>query len=279
MSAQVVLITGCSSGFGLCTAARLAASGHRVYGTMRHLDKQDKLLQETKRRGCSLRILQLDVTDDGSIRRALDEITAVEGHLDVLVNNAGYALGGALEEVSELELRGQMETNFFGAVKLIQQSLLLLRKSSSGKILNLSSLAGLYGVPGIGAYSASKFALEGYSEALWHELKLFNISVSLIEPGYYLTDVQINRQLAANSDSPDSYYRDYTRRMLDAAERRAERLNGDPEEVAALIERVVDTVKPRLRYAVGRDAVVMSFLRRILPFSRLAQILSGGMMR
>jgi NAD(P)-dependent dehydrogenase (short-subunit alcohol dehydrogenase family) len=278
MSPYCVLITGCSSGFGLLTSARLAAAGHTVYATMRDLSKQDELLKAVASRGGQVKVLPLDVTDSATIAQAVATITQQDGKLDVLVNNAGYGLGGALEELLESELREQMETNFFGAVKVTQSCLPLLRKGTAAKIINISSIAGRLGIPGIGAYSASKFALEGYSEALWYELSRFGISVSLVEPGTFQTEVQKKRKLSQNLDNPDSHYRKYSQQLLEATDRRVTRRNGDPEEVAKLIEAIINTPNPKLRYSVGLDAKVGLFLSR-LPFHWYRRPLEKSLLR
>lgn len=279
MAKSIVLITGCSSGFGMLSAARLAAAEHTVYATMRDLTKQERLLKETARRGTEVKILSLDVTDDASIDRVVTRITGEHGQLDVLVNNAGYGLGGAFEDLLEAEFRAQMETNFFGVLKMIRHCLPLLRRSSAAKIINLSSIAGLSGIPGLSAYNASKFALEGFSEALSHELAVFGISVTLIEPGSYQTDVQKNSRLAQNFYNPDSPYLEYSKRLLASTQRRVARRDGNPEDIAGLIERVINTQKPAMRYIAGRDARVLAFLRRTLPFGAYSRFLNRVLSR
>lgn len=276
---MIVLITGCSSGFGLLSAARLAAAGATIYATMRNLASQTALQAEVKRRGGQVRILALDVTDDATIAEAVAQIQREQGKLDVLINNAGYGLGGALEDLLESELRAQMETNFFGVAKMIQACLPLLRKGQSAKIINISSVAGLVGVPGIGAYSASKFALEGYSEALWYELGTFGISVSLIEPGTYPTEVQKKRILTANFSNPNSHYLEENKTLLEATDRRVARGKANPEEVAILIEQIVNNPKPKLRYPIGREAKAMTILRRLAPFRTVSRVLTRALFR
>ncbi len=191
---SVVLITGCSSGFGMLAAVRLASGGHAVYATMRNLAKKDDLLAESARRGGEIRILEREVTIDESIISAVEQIELEEGCIDVLINNAGYAIGGFFEDLTEQEIHDQMETNFFGVQKVTRAVLPLMRKTaaktnSNPKILNISSVSGRSAFPGMGAYGASKFALEGFSESLYHELLPLGIYVALIEPGAFRTKI------------------------------------------------------------------------------------------
>jgi NAD(P)-dependent dehydrogenase (short-subunit alcohol dehydrogenase family) len=279
MPSRVVLITGCSSGFGLLTAARLAATGHRVWATMRDPANQQALQTEVRRRGGSVTVHRLDVTDEVSVVETLAALERTEGKLDALINNAGYGLGGPLEEITDAELREQMETNFFGAVRVTRLALPLLRRGESARIINVSSIAGVCGVPGIGAYSASKFAMEGYFETLWHELAPFNIGVVIVEPGTYPTEVQRKRRLAANLLNPASPYYEYSKMVLEATDRRVGRTKADPEEVAALLARLVSEPAPKLRYRVGREARVLTVLKRLLPFRNFARLLQRGLLR
>ncbi|MFQ6675511.1 MAG: SDR family oxidoreductase, partial [Fidelibacterota bacterium] len=190
---SVVLITGCSSGFGLLTAARLSVRNHVVFATMRDLSAKGGLLKEVEKRGGNIRLLSLDVTDDDSIAGVHRQIVTEEGKLHVLVNNAGYGIGGFFEDLSEGEIREQMETNFFGVQKVCRAFLPLMRKTASipgeppVQIINISSPQGRSPYPGLGAYAASKWALEGFSESLYFELKPFGISVVVLEPGAHRT--------------------------------------------------------------------------------------------
>ena len=150
---SVVLITGCSSGFGMLSAARLAVAGHTVYASMRNLQKKEALLSEVKRRGGEVKLLKLDVTDNTTIDNVMNTIKSEKGRLDILINNAGYGLGGFFEDVSEREFRDQMETNFFGVLKVTRRALPLMRKTSANsdgaKIINISSVQGRAPVPGL----------------------------------------------------------------------------------------------------------------------------------
>ena len=273
---MVFLITGCSSGFGMLFAARLSAEGHIVYATMRNLSKQGDLLEEVKRCGGEVRLLRLDVTDNESIKTVFQQITDDAGRLDVLINNAGYGIGGFFEDLSEREIRDQMETNFFGVQNVTRQALPLMRKTAaehkSGrgiKIINISSGQGRSPSPGLGAYAASKFALEGFSESLHFELIPFGIAVVLVEPGSYRTKIFTdNIKIAAGSSDSNSPYAIYTKKFENRFRRMLESPGemGDPEDVVVLIKKIVNNPRPRLRYMISRRTRLRVFLRTFLPF-------------
>ena len=183
------------------------------------------------------------------------------GRLDVLINNAGYELAGALEETSSAEARAQFETNFFGVVRMIDTVLPLMRRQKHGHIINVGSLSGLSAIPFLGVYSASKFALEGYTEALRHELKPFNIHVSLTEAGFLKTPMMRHRQLAAKRIEE---YDDWRQRALNAVRAYEEKGPG-PDAVAETLLEIVSSKSPRLRYLIGRQAKLVALLRWCLP--------------
>ena len=220
---KVILITGCSSGFGMLTAAKLAAGGHTIYATMRNLQKQNTLKLELEQRDTMCQILHLDVTEDKSINKVIDIIEKQAGRLDVLINNAGYGIGGFFEDLSEEEIRSQFETNFFGVQKVTRSALPLMRataskssKDFSTKIINISSAQGRSTLPGLGAYGASKFALEGFSESLYFELQPFGIEVVILEPGTFLTKAIDENSHEANAGlDTDSPYVKYAKRLKD----------------------------------------------------------------
>jgi len=278
---SVVLITGCSSGFGLLAAARLASEGHTVYASMRDLGKKDDLLEEVSRRGGEVRLLELDVVNDSTIVSAVDQIEQEQGRLDVLINNAGYAVGGFFEDLSEQEIRDQMETNFFGVQKVTRAALSLMRKTAAGnnggiKILNISSSSGRSSFPGLGAYGASKFALEGFSESLYHELLPFGIHVVLIEPGSFRTKIFTeNAHKAQQSEDSNSPYFKYTNAFREHLRKMVKSKDGmgNPEDVAALIQKVVNTKRPKLRYVIGGQSRLRLILRALLPDYTFARIM------
>ncbi|HET6345023.1 MAG TPA: SDR family oxidoreductase, partial [Myxococcota bacterium] len=197
---RVVLITGCSSGFGLLSAVRLARQGHRVFASMRDLERAAPLQAAARDAGVAVDLLQLDVGDPASRQRAISDIRGAAGRIDVLINNAGQALGGFFEDVDLDELRAQFEVNFFAVAALSRAVLPMMRAQGHGRIINISSVSGLVAQPSVSAYCASKFALEGLSEAMRHELLPYNIHVVLVEPGSYRTDIfQKNRWVARNT--------------------------------------------------------------------------------
>jgi len=250
---RVVLITGASSGVGESTARLLSQRGYKVFGTSRHSPTTDSTP--------AVEMLPLDVRADDSVRGCVEAVVNRTGRLDVLINNAGYELAGALEEVSSEEARAQFETNFFGVVRMVDAVLPLMRHQKHGQIINVSSLSGLSAIPFLGIYSASKFALEGYTEALRHEVKPFNIRVSLTEAGFLKTPMMNHRQLAT---SRLAEYDPWRQRALIAI--RAHEAKGPGAEVVA--ETLLDIVSsrtPRLRYLIGGQARTVARLRRFLP--------------
>ncbi len=264
---KVVLITGCSSGFGLLSSIRLALRGYKVVATMRNLAKRGALDEAIERHKLSLTVHQLDVTNIKSIEVCLNDISERYGLMDVLVNNAGYGIGGFFEDMSDREFRDQMETNFFGVLNMIRLSLPLLRKSSSAKIINISSVAGLTATPGMGAYNTSKWALEGFSESLRQELSLFGIQVLLIEPGPYPTEVlTTNTRFAERAMDPESPNYKYTQKLYKKYLERNAILKSDPNEVAKLIESRIVAKNPPFRNVIGPNAKLRYYFRRFLPW-------------
>ncbi len=250
-----VLITGCSSGFGLEAAVLLAKSGFRVFATMRDLGKRARLDQALAAAGATAEILQLDVTDETSIRSGVDAVLARAGTIDALVNNAGMGIGGFVEDLTLEDYRRQFETNFFGLVAMTKAVLPHMRRAGAGRIVNISSIGGRTANAVLSAYIASKHAVEGFSEALAFEAALFNVQVVLIEPGTFRTEIfESNRQLAAGARDPASPYFEVTRALETRFNQMYGRFAGDPRQVAKAIRHALVTPRPRLRYLVGRDA-------------------------
>ena len=285
---KIILITGCSSGFGMLTAAMLAAGGHTIYATMRNLQKQDTLKLELEKRATKCQILHLDVTDDKSINKAIDTIEKQSHRLDVLINNAGYGIGGFFEDLSEDEIRSQFETNFFGVQKVTRSALPLMRatasrsgKDFSTKIINISSAQGRSTLPGLGAYGASKFALEGFSESLYFEIQPFGIEVVILEPGTFLTKaIDENSHEADAGLDTDSPYLKYAKRLKDLHTNILinKKGVGDPEDVAIMIEDIINRKRNRLRYLAGTQAKLRVLMLTILPFSWFSSIINSFIM-
>jgi NAD(P)-dependent dehydrogenase (short-subunit alcohol dehydrogenase family) len=270
---QIALITGSSSGIGFETSLLLARNGICTYATMRNLSKSQEILDITKKECLPLRVLTLDVTDEKSTQKAIDMVMYEQNRIDILVNNAGYSLVGALEQISMDEIKEEFETNFFGIIKLIQKVLPLMRKQRSGRIINVSSLAGRIGLPIASAYVSSKFALEGLSESLKYEVQDFGIYVILIEPGViktnFIKNLKIGKQVItsengnanANTSNADLPYAEITKKRISAFKPRFEK-GSSPKEVADIILEAVTSDKPKFRYIVGQDASKLMDIRK-----------------
>jgi len=256
---RVALITGASSGFGNLTALTLSKNGFRVFGTSR---------RPTTENENGVEMLQLDVSSDESARRCVSNALQKAGRIDILVNNAGQVLTGALEETSLDEARTHFETNFFGTVRMVNAILPGMRKRRSGQIINVASMAATFPMPFEGYYGAAKAALMTYTEALRLEVKNFGIRVSVIEPGFFKTNITQNKTRAVSTIDD---YEQVRKRVLGVLE---ESVDGgdDPQKVADTIVRIIESPSPGLHYAVGKEKRYL-LLKRILPASTLeAQI-------
>jgi len=256
---RTVLITGCSSGIGKATAQRLAAKGWTVYATARR--------PETLAELTDCRHLALDVTSDDSMSTAVDAVVEDSGHLDALVNNAGYSLSGAVESLSVDEIRREFETNVFGLVRLTQLVLPAMRERGSGRIVNIGSMGGKLTFPGGGAYHASKYAVEALSDALRFEVAGFGIQVVLIEPGLITTNFD-DAALASMDLDADGPYATFNRAVATATSEAyagpMAKLGGPPEAVAKVIERALTKARPKPRYTVTISAPASIATRRLL---------------
>lgn len=270
---QSVLITGCSSGFGLKTAVTLARNGFQVFASMRDPGKRGVLDAALATAGARAEILALDVTSEASIAAAVGTVLERAGRIDALVNNAGFGIGGFIEDLTMEEYRRQMETNFFGLVAVTKAVLPHMRRQRSGRIVNVSSIGGRVANAVISAYNASKFAVEGFSESLAFEGSLFGVKTILIEPGAFKTEIfEANRQIAAAARNPDSPYVEVTRAAEARVDRMMARLAGDPQAVADAILDALTTPRPRLRYVVGTDAKLMAAIHRFAGFAAYAAL-------
>ncbi|SKB52048.1 oxidoreductase [Daejeonella lutea] len=249
-SSRIWLITGVSGGLGRALALEAARNGDIVFGTLRQEGQVDEFsdLVHGKTFG-----IQLDVNNHTDIGPVLTHIIDQFGRIDVLVNNAGYGLFGAAEEVSMQEAREQMETNFFGALALTQAVLPIMRSQRSGHILQVSSIAGLSSNPGLGIYNASKFALEGFTEALYMETKDLNIKVTLIEPGPFRTDWAGSSSVRSVKVIPD--YDSTAGERIRAINGMSGKQPGDPVKAAKAILKIVNSENPPLRLALGKIAI------------------------
>lgn len=263
MDPKVIIITGASSGFGRATAELLVSQGHMVYGLCRRPMEHP-----------TIRYRQCDVRNREQIASVVAQIVAEQGRVDVLVNNAGMGIGGALELATEEEIDLQMGTNFMGCVNMCQAVLPYMRKVRKGKIINLSSIGGVMGLPYQGFYSASKFAIEGFSEALAAEVRGFGIRVSMVEPGDFATGFTGSRKNSQTTlDDPD--YGPIFKRSLAIIEKEE---NGglQPEVLARRIAKIVGKEKPSLRYVVANLEQWLSVVvKRVLTGNQMVSILRG----
>jgi NAD(P)-dependent dehydrogenase (short-subunit alcohol dehydrogenase family) len=261
---KAVLITGCSSGIGWATAERLVDVGWRVYATARSAEKIAPLEQ----RGCQL--LPLDVTEEDSMRSAVDEVEQREGAVGVLVNNAGYSQSGAVEAVPMEKVRRQFETNVFGLARMCQLVLPGMRRQGYGRIVNISSMGGKLTFPGGGYYHATKHAVEALSDALRFEVEGFGVKVSVIEPGLIRTsfaDTAVGSMDDLDGENPYAGLDEGVARTTAENYERGpiSRLGGGPETVAEAIEQAISARNPKSRYAVTPSAHLFLRLRRLLP--------------
>jgi NAD(P)-dependent dehydrogenase (short-subunit alcohol dehydrogenase family) len=256
---NVALITGSSSGIGFETALLLARNGFLTYASMRNLEKSKNITEIANREELPLQVIQLDVNDNRSVKEAIDKVVAENQRIDVLVNNAGYGLFGSLEDLSIEEIKVQFETNFFGAVRVTQQVLPVMRKQKNGTIVNISSVGGRIGIPSLSAYHSTKFALEGLSESMSYELEPFGIRVVLIEPGFIRTNIMNSSIIAKKALDPKSPYFSLTQQLERSFKSAMENASASspPEEVAKIVLQAVTSESPKLRYAVGNDAADM----------------------
>ena len=256
---KVAIVTGSSSGIGYATSLLLAKNRFHTYATMRNIENSADIQQIANKERLPLQVIQLDVNDDASIRNSIEKVRSENERIDVLVNNAGYGLIGAFEDLSAEEIKSQFETNFFGVIRLTQQVLPIMRKQKSGTIVNVSSGAGRIGFPGMSAYVSSKFALEGLSESMSYELEPFGIKVVIIEPGVIRTNFKKNSVMSKKSldNSSISPYSSIIQKM-DASISSIIEHATPPEEVAKAILHAVISNNPELRYLVGNDMIMMA---------------------
>jgi short-subunit dehydrogenase len=250
---KVALVTGASSGIGKAVAKELAANGFRVFGTVRSAAELPQGVEK----------MTLDVRDEASIGAAVSEIVSRTKRIDVLVNNAGGTLVGAIEEADVSQAQALFDVNFFGAVRITRAVLPAMRAQRSGRIFFIGSIAGLLPTPFMGFYSASKHALEGFSESLDHELRRMGIRSIVIEPGFMKTRIDKNSAVAARriQDYAEGNARAgaYAKSAMEKAD--------DPSLVAKKVADVLKAAHPRLRYTVGKGSAMLGKLRRFMPES------------
>ena len=267
---KVAVVTGSSSGIGYATSLMLARKGFYTYASARNIDKSASLESIANTEKLPLKLIQLDVTDDSSVNEAVEKIVSEKGRIDVLVNNAGYGLFGAFEDLSMDEIKAQFETNFFGVIRVTQHVLPIMRNlqngGGGGVIVNVSSVNGYVAFPVISAYVATKFALEGLSESIAYELEPFGIKVILIEPGAIGSNFIKGSVLSNKALDPNSPYSEFVRKVRFKISSDHENAT-QPEEVAKTIVQAILSEKPEFRYVVGSDAVTLMEARKNMPYS------------
>jgi NAD(P)-dependent dehydrogenase (short-subunit alcohol dehydrogenase family) len=250
---KVALVTGSSSGIGYETALALARDGYHTFASMRDTSKAEELKKTANKENLPITVIELDVDNEASIVEAIKKVMSDANRIDVLVNNAGYGQFGCTEDVSTDDFRKQFETNFFSVVRIIQEVTPIMRKQSSGFIVNISSVAGRIGLPGSPAYISSKFALEGLGECLRYELGMFGIKTTLIEPGVIKTNFFDSMKIPDSKTDPK--YKQLTDNILAGLKMMAE-LGTAPSEVADVVIKAIHDDEILPRYIVGTDAAM-----------------------
>lgn len=251
---KVVLVTGASSGIGKACAEDLHARGYRVFGTQRRLPAPPD--------GRGVEMIAMDVDTDASVAHGIDTVAQQAGRIDAVINNAGNAYMGSVEDTSIAEAKAQLETNFFGVLRVCRAVLPIMRRQGGGHIINISSLAGVLGLPFSGLYSASKFALEGMTESLRWETRNHGIRVVLIEPGDFRSQLAVTRRTVGGAATNDAYRAAFEK--FKAQQEKDESGAPSPEPVAQLVVRILRDPSPRLRYSAG-----MLGQRIVIPAKRL----------
>ncbi|MDQ0208986.1 SDR family oxidoreductase [Alkalicoccobacillus murimartini] len=267
-----VLITGASSGFGYLTTLALARAGYEVYATMRDLSNSSSLLSEAEQLGCAhhIRLYPLDVTKEADIQQLKQQLSEEKRQVDILINNAGYCQGGPTEAVKMEKWRNQFDTNVLGVIALTKAFLPEMRKRRRGKIIMLSSISGRFGFPALGPYSASKFALEGFSESLRLEMLPFGVHVSLVEPGPFRTKIWEKGMQEASIGEDDDYL-PYIHMLMASATHSASK-SGNPAKVVHKILEIARSKRPKLRYPIGRSSRMLLLFKWILPWSVIERV-------
>lgn len=281
---KIAVVTGSSSGIGFATSLLLARNGFHTFATMRNTQKSEIIKEIANNERLPLHVVQLDVNSDSSVKDAIENILVVgetsenknkneNKRIDVLVNNAGYALIGCVEDLSIEEIKAQFESNLFGMIRVSQAALPYMKNqmngnsnsnSSSSVIVNISAITGRISFPGISAYSSTKFAIEAFSESMAYELKPFGMNIVLIEPGTIKTNIMNSSITAKNAlDSKNSHYRELTHKVHTVFKSMQEHA-APPEEVARTILHAVSTKNPKRRYLVGSAKEKMAI--RLRPY-------------
>ncbi|GAF63360.1 putative dehydrogenase [Bacillus sp. TS-2] len=269
---KVAVVTGANSGFGLLIAQKLLVANYIVVATMRDVRNQSELMlyAEKNRKALNLFVWQMDVTDETQIKKAVQAVEEKYGKVDVLINNAGYCQAGFLKDITLTQWKSQLDVNVTGVFIVTNLFLGLLKKSERAKVINISSVSGLIGLPGLSSYCSSKFALEGLSESMRWELKKEGIAVSLVEPGSYQTKIW-NKSLKQVENQSESF-NDFEKKIMEQARASSENA-ANPEEVASLVLTICKKTNPKLRYPIGKNSKFIYLAKRWLPSSWIDFIL------
>ncbi len=266
---EVVLITGTSSGLGREMALYLAEKGFRVYATMRDVNRAEPLRKAATERKLPLSILPMDLTRPLTIEEAVEQVMRESGGIYALINNAGIQMRGFFEDVTEQEIRTVFNTNVFGTAAATRAVLPFMRKARRGRIVFIGSVGGRIATMGSSIYCATKFALEGFAEALYQELSPFNIHVSIVEPGFVRTELfGRNRTAAQRATDPSSLYADWFRRLERMTDERLTKKALHPQLVAETVYKVLTRKRTRLHQVVGRSAGFLVMSKRLLPLNQ-----------
>ena len=265
---KVAVVTGSSTGIGYETSLILARNGFLTYATMRNLNKSENIKLVATKENLPIQIKQLDVTDDVSVTNAIQTISSEAGQIDVLVNNAGYGLNGAFEDLAMDEIKAQYDTNVFGLIRTTQAVLPIMRRQKSGTIINISSGAGRFGFPTGSAYVSTKFAVEGLSESMSYELEPFGIKVAIVEPGVIRTNFGDGLIVAKKSQDPNSPYSQMMQRSAASS----------PDVVAKVVLNAIRDENPSLRYLAGSDVEAWLGGKRKMADEELYKIMKQNLM-
>jgi NAD(P)-dependent dehydrogenase (short-subunit alcohol dehydrogenase family) len=273
---KVAVVTGSSSGIGYATVLRLARSGYLTFATMRNPAKGNDLIKAAENEKLPIQVEQLDVTDFNSIKDFMTRIGESVDRIDILVNNAGYVLIGSLEDLSMKEIQDQLDTNLLGITRVTQQVLPVMRAQGSGIIVNISSGVGRFGIPGMSAYVATKFAVEGLSESLAYEVAPFGIRVILIEPGVVKTKILDNTIVGQGTSREDSPYSSMLR-SLNATFNTLMEHASTSDQVAVTILQAISSPEPKLRYPVGQDVATWLEKKSIMTDEQFQEYMKNSL--
>ena len=275
---KVAIVTGSSTGIGYETSLILARNGFLTYATMRNLNKSENIKLIATKENLPIQIKQLDVTDDVSVTNAIQAISSEAGRIDVLVNNAGYGLNGAFEDLAIDEIKAQYETNVFGLIRTTQAVLPIMRRQKSGTIVNISSGAGRLGFPGGSAYVSTKFAVEGLSESMSYELEPFGIKVVIVEPGVIRTNFVVDGLVVAKkSQDPNSPYSQIMQKIATGFEEMMKNASS-PDLVAKVVLNAIRDENPSLRYLAGSDVETWLGGKRKMADEELYKMMKQNLM-